>query len=167
VREYWNASGELKTTASDISKIEAAIGSKLAQPFVDFVTEFDCIVFQPGVIGMRCMFYYTVQFYDRKEIRESNIAFFHNADDIIQAWKIVTQYEDEEEGLPQFPANYLPVGNDSGQGLILLELGEHAGRVWYWEEKADAWGTGDNAEPLGFVAEDFYEFINGLRPPPY
>ena len=166
VREYWNASGKTKATSDDLARIEAAIGARLAQPYVDFVTEFGCIVFRSGVEGMHCMFDYTVQFDDRKETRESDIAFIRNPDGLIKAWGIATQ-EEEDEGLPQFPAHYLPVGNDSGQGAILLELGEHAGRVWYWEEKADAWGTGDNAEPLGFVAEDFYEFINGLRPPPY
>jgi hypothetical protein len=164
VREYWNASGEPKATSDDLARIEAAIGAKLARPYVDFVTEFGCIVFEPEVIGMRCMFDYTVQFDDRKETRESDIAFILNPDGLIKAWEIATQEEDE--GLPQFPANYLPVGNDSGQGSILLELGEHAGRVWYWKEKECQWGTGDNTEPLGFVAEDFYEFINGLRSPP-
>ncbi|MCE2970100.1 MAG: SMI1/KNR4 family protein [Burkholderiales bacterium] len=69
-----------------------------------------------------------------------------------------------EDGWPRFPSNYLKIANSAGQDAILLELGgDHLGRVWYWPENADAWGRGTNTM-LGFVAENFYDFINRLRP---
>ena len=44
-----------------------------------------------------------------------------------------------------------------------MEMGKHPGRIWYWPFNEWAWGTEDNTW-LGFVADDFRDFINGLRP---
>ena len=76
-----------------------------------------------------------------------------------------TEFENDDER-PLFPANFLPVGNDAGQGKILLKLDEPYGSVWYWPEREWAWGTEDNTW-LGFVADDFYAFVNAqqLDPP--
>ena len=162
MQEYWNSHPEPKATAADIARIEAAIGSALPAPYVEFVTQFGFVVFD-DVPEMRCLFDYTVTFPDRQEIREGDIGFLHEPDRLLMAYENLTtsEFEDDEQS-PSFPPNFLPVGNDAGQGQILLELGEQAGRVWYWPEREWAWGTQDNTW-LGFVSEDFYQFINGLR----
>ena len=72
-------------------------------------------------------------------------------------------YEDSpEEGLPMIPRNVFPIANGYGQELVSIELEPSPGRIWYWPERQDPWGTGDNTQ-LGYAADDFYVFINGLR----
>lgn len=70
--------------------------------------------------------------------------------------------DDPENGLPQYPENMFPIGGTAGQDMILLELSPQKGRIWYWPEREDAWGRGDN-KTLGYVAGSFTDFINNLR----
>ena len=54
--------------------------------------------------------------------------------------------------------------DDDGSGtVILMEIAEKPGRIWYWYENDWAWGLEDNTW-LGFVAENFEGFIKALRP---
>jgi hypothetical protein len=61
-----------------------------------------------------------------------------------------------------YPGTYFAIGGTPGQDQILMELSPTPGRIWFWPERKDAWGTGDNTE-LGFVADSFTAFIEGLR----
>jgi hypothetical protein len=160
---YWNGDNKPKASAADIARIEQAIGAALPAPYVEFVTEFGFVVFGRDR-EQRYHFDYLVTLPDRKEVREGNIRFLHPADGLLMAYDNLTTAEFEgDEQTPCFPSTYLPVGNDAGQGQILLEIGEQAGRVWYWPYNEWAWGTRTNTW-LGFVAGNFYEFINKLRP---
>ena len=160
---HWENRARPKATIYDISRIEQAIHSSLTIPYVQFVTQFGFVVFD-DIPEMRCHFDYLKVFPDRKEIHIGDIGFFLETDKLIKAYDILTTTEfDNDEDFPKFPRNYLPVGNDAGTGQILLELGEHAGRVWYWPFNEWAWGIEHNTW-LGFVADDFYGFINQLRP---
>ena len=160
---YWGEHPEPKATPADIARIEAVVGAPLPAPYVEFVTRFGFVVFGRDEES-RCVFDYTVTFPDRREVRQGDISFLHEPDRLLMAYDNLTtsEFEDDEQS-PSFPRSYLPVGNDAGQGQILLELGERAGRVWYWPYRELAWGLDDNTW-LGFVAEDFYEFVNNLRP---
>ena len=163
MQTHWIKRGKPKASATDIMRIESKIGATLPAPYVEFITKFGFVVFD-DVPGMYCLFDYIIIFPDRKEIHEADIAFFDQTDRLITAYETLTRKEFiDDEDFPKFPANYLPVASDAGQGQILLELGENAGRVWYWPYNDWAWGTEDNTW-LGFVANDFYEFINKLRP---
>lgn len=162
VQIYWGKQNYPKATIADIARIESKIGSSLPSAYVEFVTRFGFVDFD-GIPEMRRLFDYTGVFPDRKEIRQREIRFLLPVDRIIKAYHICTRAQsDDDEDFPKFPANFLPVGNDAGQGLILLEMGEYLGRVWFWPEREWAWGTEDNTW-LGFIAEDFQAFINGLR----
>ena len=156
----WARSAEPKASRDDVARIEAAVGAALPVPYVEFITDYGFVVFEMEP-GIRRHFDYTVDVNGASEIREGNIAFLHEPERLLLAYEYSTTSE-EDGGSPLFPPNFVPVGNDAGQGQILLESGDHAGRVWYWPERNDAWGTGDNTV-LGFVANDFYEFINKLR----
>ena len=163
MRSHWENQGMPKATAEDMACIEATIGSRLPSPYVEFVTQFGFVVFE-DIPGMRDAFHYTVTFDGEEEKRQGDISFFHEPGELIQVHKYSTTAESEEDDMrPLFPAHFVPIASDAGQGEILLELGDHAGRVWYWTEKEWAWGMGDNTW-LGFVADDFYEFINKLQP---
>ena len=161
--ETWKKQNEPIATAMDIARIEMVIRGKLPVPYLEFIEKYGYVIFGEDN-EQRYHFEYKIYFPDRIEIHEGNIAFLHNAEQVITAYQNMTVAEfEKDQTSPAIPANYLPIGNDMGQGQILLELGEHAGRVWYWPFNEWAWGTEDNTW-LGFVANDFYEFINRLRP---
>ena len=163
MQAHWIKRNKPKASATDIIQIESKIGYTLSEPYVEFITNFGFVVFD-DVPGMNCMFDYSIIFPDRTETHEADIAFFEQTDGLIMAYEILTTKEfKDDQDFPKFPKTYLPIASDAGQGQILLELGEHAGRVWYWPFNEWAWGTEDNTW-LGFVADDFYGFINKLRP---
>jgi hypothetical protein len=159
----WNEDKKPKATMPDITWIESRIKTNLPEAYVEFVTQFGFVIFGADE-EERYHFDYVITFPDRKEIHKGNIRFILPVDRLLKAYETLTtsEFNDDDE-FPKFPAHYLPIGNDAGQGKILLELGEHAGRVWYWPFNEWAWGTEDNTW-LGFVANDFYEFINQLKP---
>jgi hypothetical protein len=161
--DYWTKTSEPKATAADIAMIEAAIGAKLALPYVEFVTQFGFVLFT-RVPGMRRIFDYALHYPDRMEVRIGNVAYLEEPQRLIAAYARVTKVDSPGDALPQFPPDYLPVGGTADQSSVLLQIfGDHPGRVWYWPENEDAWGRGTNTV-LGFVAENFYDFINRLRP---
>ncbi|MFN7571747.1 MAG: SMI1/KNR4 family protein [Betaproteobacteria bacterium] len=160
---YWEETAEPKATAADIAMIEAAVSAKLALPYVEFVTQFGFVLFSV-VPGMRNVFDYALRYPDRMEVQAGDIRCLVDPKQLIEGYQVATGVDSPDDGLPQFPPNYLPVGDAADQSCILLELsGDHPGRVWYWPENEDAWGRGTNVA-LGFVAENFYDFINRLRP---
>jgi hypothetical protein len=161
--DYWTRKAEPKATAADIAMIEAAVGAKLAAPYVEFVTQFGFVLFS-SVTGMRNEFDYALRYPDRMEVRRGDIRCLVDPPQLLQGYHGATKIDSPENGLPMYPPNFLPVGDAADQSDVLLELGgDHPGRVWYWPENDDAWGRGTNTM-LGFVAENFYDFINRLRP---
>jgi hypothetical protein len=160
---YWLECGKPKVSLADSMRIESTIGSTLPAPYVEFITQYGFVVFGRD-FEKRYHFDYAIVYPDRTEIHEGNIRFLLQTEPLLIAYETLTTTEfDDDEDFPKFPRNYLPVGNDAGMGQILLELGEHPGRVWYWPFNEWAWGIEDNTW-LGFVADDFYGFINQLRP---
>ena len=160
---YWKKYPEPKAGSFEVASIEAAIRDQLPKPYIEFLYQFGFVIFGRD-LERHYHFDYIITYPDRTEIHEGNIRFLLQTDKLLTAYETLTTTEfDDDEDFPKFPRNYLPVGNDAGTGQILLELGEHAGRVWYWPYNDWAWGTEDNTW-LGFVANDFYEFINKLRP---
>ncbi len=161
--DYWTRTAEPKATAADIATIEVAVGAKLSAPYVEFVTQFGFVLFT-SVRGMRNEFDYALRYPDRMEVRRGNIVAMVDPPWMVNAYERATKIDCPEDGLPMYPSNYLSVGFTADQSRVLLELaGDHPGRVWYWPENDDAWGRGTNTM-LGFVAENFYDFINRLRP---
>lgn len=162
----WAKDNEPKATSHDIAMIEKAVGGKLHKAYIDFVKDFGFVIFGRDP-EERQYFDFIHTYSDRKEYREGNISYFKNPNKVIESFKLLTDpnvTEDEKEEFPKFPTNYIPIGKDLGHGEILLELGEDAGRILYWPFSIWAWGMGDNNKPLGFIAQDLYDFINSLRP---
>jgi len=159
MQSYWDEKKEPKATHADITKIEADLSIVFSVPYVEFITQFGFVIFGENCDG----FDYSITFPDRQEMHQGDLAFLHNPDQIIMCYRNMIK-DLIEEGCPAIPDSYLPIGNDEGQGQILLKMdGEDTGSVWYWPYNEWAWGTETNTW-LGFVAKDFYEFINKLRP---
>jgi hypothetical protein len=150
-----------QATDADILQLEAIFGATLPRPYVDFVKPQGFVKFGYDAHDTRL---FTVV-YDgggRRELRQATMGFLVSAERAIQTWTTFTDRSDpDSEELPLIPDGYFPAGNDNGQGLNLIELA--TGRIWHWRESAWRWGTEDNQQ-LGFVAEDFDAFIDGLRP---
>jgi hypothetical protein len=161
--DYWTRKSKPKATTADIAVVEAAIGAELALPYVEFVTQFGFVLFS-SVPGMRNEFDYALRYPDRMEVQSGDIAYMLDPQMLVRAYNHDTKLDVPEEGLPCYPPDYLVVAGSAGQDSVLLQIhGDHPGRVWYWPENEDAWGRGTNTV-LGFVAENFYDFINRLRP---
>ncbi len=156
---YWDKKNKPKATSVDIEKIEAELDITLPVPYVEFITQYGFVSFDEDCDGLD----YSIIFPDRQEIHQGDITFLMRADDLVIGYRNL-MIDSVEDGLPTFPKNYLSIGNDEGQGQILLKMdGEDTGSVWYWPFNEWAWGIETNTW-LGFVAKDFYEFINKLRP---
>ena len=107
-------------------------------------------------------FDYYYHFNDRKEIHRGDIICMLDPDILIRAYNIMHE-DSPEENLPMIPPGYLAVAADAGQGRILLQIEDtQVGSVWYWYYSEWAWGVEENTK-LGFVADDFYDFINHLK----
>jgi hypothetical protein len=168
---YWEGKAYKKASIAELAELERLFGTALPASYVKFVTQIGFVVFDdaPGV-KMHDLFDYTVvpspenKYAEEGEIGQGNIAFLVQPDRVVKSYGILTEPEvEDDDQLPKFPRNYLPIGNDAGQGKILLETTGRSGRVWYWQENDWAWGFEDNTW-LGFVADNFEDFINGLRP---
>lgn len=154
-----------RATAADLALVEAGIGCALPAPYKEFVTQQGFVVFGNDQRRL-CLFDCRYDQAGQTVVRRGDIAFLHDPRNVLKAWRNFTAPPaSEDDSMPAFPAEYLPVGNSAGQSQILLELSPTPGRVWYWRESEWRWGTGENTA-LGFVADDFYDFINNLQPDP-
>jgi SMI1 / KNR4 family (SUKH-1) len=154
-----------RATPVDLAGIEAALGAALPQAYKEFVTQFGFVVFGHDPLR-RCLFNCRFDHPGQSVVRQGDISFLHDAGNVVTAWRNLTAPSvSDDDSLPAFPVDYLPVGNSAGQSQVLLELRPVLGRVWYWRETEWRWGEEDNTA-LGFVADDFYDFINNLQPDP-
>ena len=158
--DEWAGDNWPKATKADIDLIENYLGSALPPPYIEFISTYGFVEFPDELDG----FTYTLDYGGQKVQRASGIAYMRRSDLVIKAHSIATAAaQDPDDDVPKFPAHFLPIGQDPGQSEVLLELGEHGGRVWFWEFDEHQWGQPGN-DALGFVANDLYEFINGLQP---
>jgi SMI1 / KNR4 family (SUKH-1) len=154
-----------RASESELAAIESATGLALPAPYREFVTQQGCVVFGHDE-ERRCLFDCRFEYPGQVVVREGDIAFLHTPQKVLKAWQIMTSGPvNDDDSLPAFPKDYLPVGNSAGQSQVLLELRPQPGRVWYWRETEWRWGQEDNTA-LGFVAENFYDFVNHLKPDP-
>lgn len=161
----WAEMNKPKATVADIAKVEGTLGIKLPQSYVDFVTRFGFVVFGRDD-ERRWLFTYVMDDGTQREIRQRGISFLFNADKLLTIYRYMVSTDDpDDETRPMLPPGYLTIGSDSGHGRILLEIEGTPGRIWFWPQSDWRWGTEDNTR-LGFVAENFEDFINGLRPDP-
>ncbi len=156
---YWQRKDKPKATDQDIADLEAFMPGGVPAPYAEFIRTHGYVVFSMDFADS-----FDAAFTEGGQtvIRQGSVAYIMTAARAIAAHGLSTR-ESPGEGLPSFPPNYLPVGGDAGRALVLLEMTPEPGRVWYWPDRDEPWGeTGNTA--LGLVANDFYGFINGLRP---
>lgn len=84
--------------------------------------------------------------------------------DYLRDWQSVVEssHLDTPPDLATRPPGHIDIGQDPGNGRILLSLrSEDHGNVVYWLPSYMAWGEEPN-NVVGFVARSFTEFLNGL-----
>jgi hypothetical protein len=161
VERGWLNHSPKKATDADILELEARVGAQLPRQYVDFVKTYGFVKFGYDAHDTR-IFTVVHEGDDQREPRQATMGFLVSPERALRTWVAFTDKSapDSEES-PLIPDGYFPAGNDNGQGLVLIELA--TGAIWHWRASAWRWGTEDNTR-LGFVAKDFDEFINGLRP---
>lgn len=159
----WESDNRSVALKSDIEQIESALNLKLPVPYIEFVMTYGFVIFGNDNENTS-VFNYKYTDGQQHNTLQQEVAFLSTADLVIKAHRILTDSSDpDDHSLPSFPKSFIPVGNDLGQGKILIESAPHHGRVWYWPESESRWGSEGNHQ-LGFIADDFYDFINGLQP---
>lgn len=163
MRASWLRLSEPKATAADIALIENSLGIKLPQSYVDFIEQHGFVVFGRDPDGLS-VFSYVIDDGAQKVTRQADITYLFEPDKILQVYRYMVSTDfPEDETRPMIPPGYLTIGHDSGQGTLLLDVVANPGRVYYWPESEWRWGTEDNVA-LGYVAENFEDFFNNLRP---
>jgi len=153
-------------TKTDIAQVEAALAIKLPSDYVAFVSSYGFVEFGRDEPERRCLFSYVIDENGQRVTRQREISFLFSANKLAPRYRYMTTTDDpEDENRPAIPPGYLPVGSDAGHSAILLDIAANPGQVWFWPFNDDRWGLGDNVA-LGFVADNFEDFINSLRPSP-
>ena len=163
LEQAWHEFGKLTATPQDIALIEARLNAKLPLAYADFVQHYGFVVF--GYDKDRtCMFDYAYDKVGQREVRRNEASFLYPTEDALKVYRNMTDDSNvADETLPSIPRGFFTFCSDPGQGKLLIELA--TGKIWYWPESDSRWGTEDNTA-LGFVADDFEAFINGLMPDP-
>ena len=155
---YWEKKAKPKASNEDVGNLEKRFGV-LPAPYAEFIESFGYVVFS---MDLPSSFDFEILEGRQRVLRRATVSSLMRADRVLQAHKILTA-DDPEDNLPKFPSEFMPIGNDPGQGHILLRFGPSGGQVFYWPWRDERWGSPGN-EGIGHVAEDFYAFINGLKP---
>ncbi|MEP6501811.1 MAG: SMI1/KNR4 family protein [Betaproteobacteria bacterium] len=165
MEQAWLALGEPLAQPADIELIEGALGVGLPREYVEFVTRYGFVEFGRDP-ERRMLFSYMVDERGRRETRQDGVSFLFDPDEVVQIYRYMISTDDpQDESRPMIPPGYLTVGSNAGHSSILLDVATNFGQVLYWPESDWRWGTHDNLA-LGYVADSFEDFINGLRPDP-
>ncbi|MEP6501815.1 MAG: SMI1/KNR4 family protein [Betaproteobacteria bacterium] len=163
MEQAWLAMGKPKATLQDIAQIERELGIRLPADYVDFVTRYGFVVFGRDD-ERRWQFSYLIERGGRKQTRQRGISYLFTPQKMLTIHRYMISLEDpDDETRPMIPPGFLPIGSDSGHARLLLDIAANPGQVWFWPQSDWRWGTEDNLA-LGFVADNFADFINNLSP---
>ena len=164
--QAWKKWDKPLATPADIANIESSLGIQLPAEYVDFVTRFGYVLFGRDVPERRSRFSDVIDVDGKSVTRHRDVRFMHQPDKIVPRYRYMTTTDDtDDETRPSIASGFLPVAGDASYGEVLLDIAANPGQVWFWPENPDRWGLGDNVA-LGFVARNFTDFINSLRPSP-
>ena len=162
----WKRNGDPLATPADIASVESRLGIQLPIEYVAFVMRYGFVEFGRDVPERRSLFSYVIEKRGQRVTRQCDITFLFDANKLAPHYRYITTTDNaEDDTSPSIPPGYLPVGSDAGYSAILLDIAANPGQVWFWPYNDDRWGLGDN-NARGFVADNFADFINSLRPDP-
>lgn len=155
-------------TESEVAEIESLFGQTLPEDYKQFVLTFGGVIFydntSDNVNSIPHNFIYTYSTDGFSQNFEGVIGSMSTAKGIMDAYKYMIDDADNETEESFFPPNMLPFAGDLEENYLLLELGTDNSRVWFWEDKPDAWGEAENTL-VGFVANSFTDLLNSVLNP--
>lgn len=151
--EYWHRTGLRPVTDSDIAMLEERLGGKAPPSYVEFMKTFGSVEFDSEI---DCQFDYVYGEAEREERRNQVVGHIKRPE------RALRYYENwQKDAQVSLPPHLLPFAQDLGQGELLIEFGQSTERVFYWDFDAHNWK--DGVTRLGFVADNLYDFIHGLK----
>lgn len=153
---WWAAQGLVPATSDELARVKAAIGPDGSADYIDFLARHG---FATWDMDIPDTFEYQLAQSGGTLVKRASITHLWRCDHIE---RMAADVREAGDGLPlYYPNTHFPIGCAGGQTQVLLELSGTPGRIWFWPERADEWGTGDNIT-LGFVANSFAEFVDAL-----
>ncbi len=161
--ESWAREGTDLPSEADIAAAESALGFALPDDYKAFIRQYGFVSFGRDDED-RCSFSMILGRPWAFLREEHSVGYLPSLDKLVQIHRSMTTTDDlDDETRPSIPPGFLPVARDARYGCVLIDVAEHPGRVWFWPESDWRWGTEDNRF-LGYVADSFEAFINGLQP---
>ncbi len=156
--EFWAEAGFSPATRDEVARVAELMGRTPPADYQEFLLSHGFVEWD---IDIPDTFQWRLRGEGQDVVKSSSVTHLEPVRKM-ESYLRHGRVDDPSRGLPQFPAEFFPIAGTAGQDAILMELAPEHGRIWYWPEREDPWGTGDNTE-LGFVAESFTAFIEGLR----
>lgn len=150
---YWQRTGMEPVSDADIALLEQRLGGKAPASYADFMKTYGSVEF---AFRIKNGFDYVYRMDDRTEQRSEAISFIKSPEQALKYYDGLRK--DPKINMPE---HLLPFAMDYGQGELLIEFGQPTERVYYWSFDNHDWETGTTR--LGFVADSFTDFINGLK----
>ena len=165
VRASWAVANEPKAAPADIALAESQLGIQLPADYKAFVTQYGFVVFGQDP-EERNLFSCVIEKAGQTETLRRGVRYLLDLKQVVSGYRyMISEQDPGDESRPMIPRGYLPVASDAGHGRLLLDIAAHPGQVWFWPQSEWRWGLEDN-RALGYVAESFEAFINGLQPYP-
>lgn len=156
---WWASKGLTGANADEIERAKAAIGPLVPYDYLEFLQTYGFVEWD---LDIPDSFEYRLLSYPHQVINKAaSITHLWPARHIERMAADVRTAENDSLPL-YYPNTHFPIGGTGGQAQIVLELEPAPGRIWFWPEREDERGSGDNTE-LGFVADNFTNFVEGLR----
>jgi hypothetical protein len=152
--EYWRRTGMTPVTDDQIAALEKRLGGKAPPSYVEFMKTFGSLQFE---FDIDCQFTYVYEDANPPERHTEVIGHIKKPE---RALRYYEGWQSDDE--VSLPPHLLPFAMDLGQGELLIEFGRPTERIYYWDFDTHDWGSG--VTRIGFVANDMYDFINGLKP---
>lgn len=157
--EWWGSMGFEPASEADIARVEAALGLTLPDDYKAFLKAHGFVEWDIDIPDS-----FDYRFGPDHQPTVKNDGCISHLWPAAHLERMAADVRTGAAGSPPlfYPNTHFPIGGTPGQDQILMELTPKQGRIWFWPEREDHWGQGDNTE-LGFVAETFTDFIEGLR----
>ncbi len=154
----WEAFGQPPATEDELAALAGLAGTPLPEDYIAFISAHG---FAQWDMDLPSWFTYRLEEAGGVVDRSACLTHLRGVKRIEQGLKFGFA-DDPANGLPIAPPHIFPFAGTGGSDVILLDKVD--GGIWFWpEDRQGPWGSGDNTE-LGFIAANFTDFINTLKP---
>lgn len=156
---YWKEKGYRAASEAEIALLQAGLNQPLPASYLAFMRQFGKVTFD---YDQECEF--EVAYLQESPVRRERcvMGYIAEPERALRHYVNLQAYgQPDPEGWLLLPRHLLPFASDRGQGQLLIECGRATQCIYYCDLDDHDWGAGE--AKLAFVANDLYEFINGLK----